>query len=100
MEKEKIVLINPQLEKEPLYLDFKNNIHSSYLDLIVCEIPLDIAYIFLEQQDDIYFEEHIKVNGEVKKYLLNLKKDIEKEEKMWDCIERTEDVFRRMKGEK
>ena len=97
MEERKLVLIDPEIKGEPLYLDFMDNIHISCQDLIVCEIPLNIAYKFLERQVGTYFEEHIVVYGEVEKYLLELEKKKKTEEKVWNCIERTEKVFKEMK---
>lgn len=77
MKHKKLVLIDPQCDREPLYLEFKDEVHISYYDLIVCEIPLDIAFAFLERQDTSYFEQHIVVNGQVAKYLSDLKKNKE-----------------------
>ena len=73
MNHKKIVLIDPETKNEPLYLEFKDEVFISYEDLIVCEVPLGMAYAFLDRQSGSYFEDHIVVDGQVKKYLLDLK---------------------------
>ena len=81
MKKRKIVLIDPESSLDPLYLEFKEDIHQSYEDLIVCEIPLDIAYAFLERQDSSYFDDHIHVPPDVAKYLEDLREEKNKGKK-------------------
>lgn len=96
MNEKKIVLIDPESKYDPLYLDFKDNIHISCEDLIVCEIPLEMAYLFLERQYGSYFSEHILVDGEVKQYLLEKKNDDEYEKRMWKQINETEKAIKEM----
>ena len=81
MKERKIVLIDTELSSDPLYLEFKEDIHQSYEDFIVCEIPLDIAYAFLERQDGSYFDDHIHVPPDVAKYLKDLREEKNKEKK-------------------
>lgn len=96
MKEKKIVLIDPASEYDPLYLDFKDNIHISYEDLIVCEIPLEMAYAFLERQYGSYFSDHILVDGEVKEYLLNKKENDDYEKRMWEQVNKTEEFIKEM----
>ncbi|MGN1327612.1 MAG: hypothetical protein ACI4VQ_06040 [Clostridia bacterium] len=96
MKERKIVLIDPESSFDPLYLEFKEDIHQSYEDLIVCEIPLDIAYAFLERQDGSYFDDHIHVPPDVAKYLEDLREEKETEKRMWKSVHEVEEVMNEM----
>lgn len=96
MRERKIVLLDPANKYDALYLDFKDNIHVSYEDMIVCEIPLEMAYAFLERQCGSSFDSHILVDGEVKQYLLDKRRNDDYERRMWEQVNETEKVVREM----
>lgn len=95
MKKKKLVLYDMQNEREPLYIEFKENVLINNEDQVVCEITIDQALAMLAHMYGSYFDEHIYIPSDVEKYLLDYTKDKEekeKEEMIWKQVNATEEV--------
>lgn len=74
MGKENLILVNPEVDKEPLLLEFKENIPVGNKDQIVCEISFEQAYKMLEHSGvSTYFDDNIYIPLDVKEFLLKKK---------------------------
>lgn len=79
MAKEKILLINPEIDKEPLFLEFESEIPIGNRDEIVCEISLEQAYNMMEHAEaGTYFEDNIHIPLRVREFILKNRKKIKK----------------------
>lgn len=88
-----IVLVDPELDRDPLYLDFEESIPVGNRDEIVCEISISQAQKMLERKNlGGSFEDHIDVCREVVDYL----EDLKEEERIWEQVVKTEEVVQKM----
>ncbi len=95
MKKKKLVLYDMQNEREPLYIEFKENVLVNNEDQVVCEVTIDQALAMLAHMYGSYFDEHIYIPADVEKYLLDYTKDKEQkeeEEMIWKQVNATEEV--------
>ena len=92
-----IVLVDPELGRDSLFLDFDENIPVGNRDEIVCEISINQAQKILERKMlGGTFEDHIDVCREVIDYL----EDLKEEERIWEQVAKTEDAIREMVKER
>ena len=56
-----LVLYNPQIESEPLILEFEENVFIGNKDQIICKITLEQAYQMLEHSYGEYLENNIYI---------------------------------------
>lgn len=92
--KKEFILVG-SLDNSPLYLDFKDNpYHDS--DLIICDIPLEVVLQFLNQQQNQYFTQHIRLSRLVKEYLIAYKEYKEEEKQIWKTVEEVENFVENM----
>lgn len=75
MKKKQLVLLDMQISKEPLYLEFKDNVHISNTDQIICDITIEQALKMLEANYGSYFEENILIPSDVKSFLEGIIKE-------------------------
>lgn len=77
----KLVLIDTENFREPLFLEFEDEVPINNKDLIVCNIPLELAHKLAEHSEgSVYFEENIYISNEIKDYLENIKRKENKNE--------------------
>ena len=100
MKEKTLVLVNPEVFGEPLYLEFKDDVPISNKDEIVCIITLEQAYQMLEHTYTPYFEENIFIPIEIQKYLKDLKEYNEEENMIWEQIRRTEEAIAQIRKER
>ena len=81
-----LVLYNPQIEGEPLILEFEENVFIGNKDQIICQITLEQAYQMLEHSYGEYFENNIYIPRDVERYL----KELKEEKEIWEQVNRTE----------
>lgn len=94
-----LVLVNPEVYGEPLYVEFDEEIHVSNRDQIVCEVTTEQVQKMIEHSEGCYFEDNIVIPSRIKDYL----KDLEEERQIWEQVNKTEEVireiFKNKKGE-
>ena len=81
-----LVLYNPQIENEPLILEFEENVFIGNKDQIICKITLEQAYQMLEHSYGEYLENNIYIPRDVERYL----KELKEEKEIWKQVDRTE----------
>lgn len=92
-----LVLYNPQMVGEPLFIEFKKNVFVGNKDQIICEITLEQAYKILEHSYGEYLEDKIYIPADVIQYLERSK---EEERAMWEQINKTEETVKEILEEK
>lgn len=95
MAQKKLVLYDMQIENEPLYIEFKDNIFIGNEDQIICHITIEQALEILSYTTGTYREDKIYVPTDVEHYLKEFEKDRKREmqeQEMWKQIEKTEKV--------
>ena len=92
-----LVLYNPQMVGEPLFIEFKKNVFVGNKDQIICEITLEQAYKILEHSYGEYLEDKIYIPADVIQYLERSK---EEERVMWEQINKTEETVKEILEEK
>lgn len=75
MLKRDLVLYDPEIQGEPLYIEFKDDILVGNKDQIICDITLEQAYKILEHSCEGYFEDNIYIPEDVKQYLKKIKEN-------------------------
>lgn len=102
MTQKKLVLYDMQIENEPLYIEFKDNIFigkdNIFIgneDQIICHITIEQALEILSYTTGTYREDKIYVPTDIEHYLKEFEKDRKREiqeQEMWRQIEKTEKV--------
>ena len=92
-----LVLYNPQMVGEPLFIEFKKNVFVGNKDQIICEITLEQAYKILEHSYWEYLEDKIYIPADVIQYIERSK---EEERAMWEQINKTEETVKEILEEK